>query len=166
MGVYTANMRYEVYGTRRGMFGSLRLPFVKCSIFSVSLQRAFFNNKPHFLEKWGRWGRRLALQQNINGPSHCCAKLTSFADWGFTAFWVLAVNKAVYKSTLPLGLKKLPKITWNQYTLIIVVSVITSGFEAYTTIGSFPPFVTMTFPLSAEISFATSVTGTASRAAF
>ena len=110
MGVYTANMRYEVYGTRRGMFGSLRLPFVKCSIFSVSLQRAFFNNKPHFLEKWGRWGRRLALQQNINGPSHCCAKLTSFADWGFTAFWVLAVNEAVYKSTLRLGLKSCQKL--------------------------------------------------------
>ena len=63
------------------------------------------------MEKWGRWGRRLSLQQDVNRPRDCCTKLTSFANWSFATFRILAVNQTIWKVISVLG--AVHKLRWQ-----------------------------------------------------
>ena len=75
----------------------VELPFIECSVISISLQWTLLNDEPHFLEKRCSWSWRLTLKKNVDWTIHCHAKLALLTTWLFTTFWILTIGQAIWK---------------------------------------------------------------------
>ena len=76
-------------------FLSLLLPFIKCTVLGVSLQRALLYDEPHLLEEGcgGSW--RLSLQEDVDWLGNSVAQLVTLTVSALTALGVLAVSEPV-----------------------------------------------------------------------
>ena len=72
-------------------FLSLLLPFIKCTVLGVSLQRALLYDEPHLLEEGCGGCGRLALQQDVDRLGHGVAQLVALAVAAAAALGVLTV---------------------------------------------------------------------------
>ena len=82
-----------------------------------------------------------------NGRRHSVAKLTSFADWVFAAFWILAVYQTVWKETFTNLIKHHHEnVSSSNLTSVIVDLVVALLFELNIAARSIPAGLTEAFP--------------------
>ena len=74
---------------------SLLSPFIKCAVLGVSLQRSLLDDEPHLLKEGGGGGRRLSLQEDVDGLGDGVAQLVALTVAALTALRVLAVSQSV-----------------------------------------------------------------------
>ena len=74
---------------------SLLLPFIKCTVLGVSLQRALLYDEPHLLEEGcgGCW--RLSLQEDVDWLGNSVAQLVTLTVSAGATLWVLAVSQSI-----------------------------------------------------------------------
>ena len=74
---------------------TLHPPLIEGTVLGVSLERALLDDKPHLLKEAGCGGRRLSLEQDVDGLGHSVAQLIARTVGTLATFRILAVSEPV-----------------------------------------------------------------------